>query len=342
MVDIPGRDREPIFEARKIRKTFGPTVALDGVDLDVCRGEITGLIGENGSGKSTLASIAAGIQPANSGQMFFLGKPHKPDTMIEGAQAGIGMIVQEMGTVPGITVAENIFVGEENKFKQFGLISRRRMNRAAREALQAIGFDVDPTQTIDRLNMQDRKLVELAKTMYRQPYITLLALIILIVLVVLLNFTKFGFDTNSLRGGQAIAVSIGVNEKKNTVICYLIAGALTAAAGIINLSILGSCTPKLGLSSSSYMMNAFLPMFIGTFLAKYSERNIGIMVGSFAQACIISGFAILGLSTSIQLVLNGVIVLVFLVFTSNSYKIVEFQMLKQKRLKAQLTAEKAG
>jgi ribose transport system permease protein len=176
----------------------------------------------------------------------------------------------------------------------------------------------------------------------RQPYITLLALIILIVLVVLLNFTKFGFDTNSLRGGQAIAVSIGVNEKKNTVICYLIAGVLMATAGIINLSILGSCTPKLGLSSSSYMMNAFLPMFIGTFLAKYSERNIGIMVGSFAQACIISGFAILGLSTSLQLVLNGVIVLVFLVFTSNSYKIVEFQMLKQKRLKAQLAADKAG
>jgi len=90
------------------------------------------------------------------------------------------------------------------------------------------------------------------------------------------------------------------------------------------------------------MMNAFLPMFIGTFLAKYSERNIGIMVGSFTQACIISGFAILGLSTSLQLVLNGVIVLVFLVFTSNSYKIVELQMLKQKRLKAQLAADNAG
>ena len=89
-------------------------------------------------------------------------------------------------------------------------------------------------------------------------------------------------------------------------------------------------------------MNAFLPMFIGTFLAKYSERNIGIMVGSFTQACIISGFAILGLSTSLQLVLNGVIVLVFLVFTSNSYKIVELQMLKQKRLKAQLAADNAG
>jgi hypothetical protein len=83
-------------------------------------------------------------------------------------------------------------------------------------------------------------------------------------------------------------------------------------------------------------------MFIGGFLARYSDRNIGIMVGSFVQACIISGFAILGLSTSLQSVLNSLIVLSFLVFTSNSYKIVEFQMMKEKRLKAELALQKGG
>lgn len=175
----------------------------------------------------------------------------------------------------------------------------------------------------------------------QQPYITILAAVILAVLIVLLNFTKFGYDTNSLRGGQAIAVSIGVNEKRNAVICYLIAGALMAVAGVISLSILGSCTPKLGLSSASYMMNAFLPLFIGIFLARYSERNIGILVGSFTQACIISGFAILELSSSLQSVLNGVIVLVFLVVTANSYKLIEMRALKEKRIKAQLAAQGA-
>jgi len=169
MAEITGGNRVLVFEARQICKSFGPTVALDHVDLAVYRGEITGLIGENGSGKSTLSSIAAGMQPPNSGEMFFLGKPHKPNTMIDGAKAGIGMIVQEMGTVPGITVAENIFIGEEDRFKQFGLISKGRMNQAARQALQAIGFDIDPGQPIDRLNMQDRKLVELAKTIYARP-----------------------------------------------------------------------------------------------------------------------------------------------------------------------------
>lgn len=169
----------------------------------------------------------------------------------------------------------------------------------------------------------------------KQPNITILAMIIVFVLVILLNFTKFGFDTNSLRGGQAIAVNIGINEKMNTLICYLIAGVLMAAAGVISLSILGTMSPKLGLGSSSYMMNAFLPLFLGGFLARYSDRNIGIMIGAFVQACIISGFAILGISTSLQSVLNALIVLAFLVFTSNSYKIVEFQMMKEKRLKAQ-------
>jgi ribose transport system permease protein len=201
---------------------------------------------------------------------------------------------------------------------------------------EAIGFLLNEGKGIRIINKPDLLIFA------QQPYISILAIVVLIILVILLNFTKFGFDTNSLRGGQAIAVNIGINEKMNTLICYVLAGALMAAAGVISLSILGSMSPKLGLGSSSYMMNAFLPMFIGGFLAKYSDRNIGIMVGSFTQACIISGFAILGLSTSLQSVLNAAIVLAFLLYTSNSYKIAEFQMMKEKRLKAQMALEKAG
>ena len=91
-------------------------VALDHVSIKIYRGQITGLIGENGSGKSTIASILSGMQPPASGEMFFKGKSHKPSSMIEGAALGIGMIVQEQDTVPGISIAENIFLGSENKF----------------------------------------------------------------------------------------------------------------------------------------------------------------------------------------------------------------------------------
>ena len=165
-----GKEKELLFEARNLTKHFGPTVALNGVDFKVYRGEITGLIGENGSGKSTITSIAAGMQPATSGEMFFEGKPHAPATMIEGAKTGIGMIVQEQGTVSGITIAQNIFLGTEKQFAIGGIVSRKKMNREAKKALDAIGFtDVDPAMYIDALDMQDRKLVEIAKVVYNNP-----------------------------------------------------------------------------------------------------------------------------------------------------------------------------
>ncbi|HIQ99688.1 MAG TPA: sugar ABC transporter ATP-binding protein [Candidatus Scybalocola faecavium] len=159
-----------IFESRGLCKNFGPTVALDHVDFKVYRGQITGLIGENGSGKSTITSIAAGMQPPTSGEMFFNGKPHKPSSMIEGAKLGIGMIVQEQGTISGITVAQNIFLGEEDQFRTMGMISRSKMNSAAKKALEDIGYThADPSALIDTLNFQDRKLVEIAKVVYNKP-----------------------------------------------------------------------------------------------------------------------------------------------------------------------------
>ena len=173
------KDSEILFEAKDICKTFGSTTALNHVDLTVYRGEIRGLIGENGSGKSTISSIAAGMQSATSGEMYLKGQVHKPVTMIEGAKAGIGMIVQEMGTISGITVAQNIFLGNERRFKQLlwkkgfhklGLIDKKAMYAEAKKALENIGFyDCDPAVYIDSLNMQDRKLVEIAKVMYHNP-----------------------------------------------------------------------------------------------------------------------------------------------------------------------------
>ncbi len=163
-------ENEILLQIKGICKYFGPTKALDDVDFEVRRGEIRGLIGENGSGKSTITSIAAGMQPADMGEMLFKGNKHKPWTVIDGARAGIGMIVQEMGTVPGITVAQNIFIGNEEQFRTFGVISARKMNKAAKEALENIGFtDIDPSAYIDTLNLQDRKLVEIAKVMYQKP-----------------------------------------------------------------------------------------------------------------------------------------------------------------------------
>ena len=108
---------EPILQMKNINKKFGHVIALKDVNLDVYPGEIRGLIGENGSGKSTISSIAAGMQKATSGDMYFKGDKWQPANMIDALKGGIGMIVQESGTIAGVTVAENIFLGEINQFK---------------------------------------------------------------------------------------------------------------------------------------------------------------------------------------------------------------------------------
>ena len=95
-----------LAEVKDLCKNFGVTIALSHVDFAVKTGEIRGLIGENGSGKSTVSSIIAGLQPPSSGQMFYKDKPWRPKDVLEAQEAGIGMIVQEAGTIAGISVEE--------------------------------------------------------------------------------------------------------------------------------------------------------------------------------------------------------------------------------------------
>ena len=165
--------KTPILEMKHIRKTFASTVALGDVSFDVYPGEIRGLIGENGSGKSTISSIAAGMQKADSGEMLYHGQPWHPVSMIDALDHGIGMIVQESGTIQGISVAENLFLGEMARFPgKLGTVNRKAMVRKANEALRAIGVtSVTGDMPMGALDFQTRKLVEIAKVVMKDPEI---------------------------------------------------------------------------------------------------------------------------------------------------------------------------
>lgn len=158
-------EKEIIFQANKIRKEFDVTVALKGADFVLRRGEIRGLIGENGSGKSTIMSIAAGMQKATSGDMLYKGRPWDPDSMIDAFNQGISMILQEANTIPGLTVAQNIFAGREKEFTRHGAVSIRKMAKAADELLLKYGITtIHGRDRIDRYNFEERKLVELIRS----------------------------------------------------------------------------------------------------------------------------------------------------------------------------------
>lgn len=164
---------EPILQMKKITKKFGSVTALSEVDLEVYPGEIRGLIGENGSGKSTISSIAAGMQKANSGEMIFKNQVWEPQSMIDALNNGIGMVVQESGTISGITVGESIFLGELDAFtNRFGWVNKKAMFQKATEAMEAIGVtDVTGDTPMSALDFQTRKLVEIAKVVRKNPSI---------------------------------------------------------------------------------------------------------------------------------------------------------------------------
>lgn len=170
--------KEVLVEVKHIEKHFGSTIALSDVNFSIRRGEILGLIGENGSGKSTVTSIIAGIQKADQGEMFYKNELWHPNSMLHALENGVGMIVQENGTVSGITVAENIFLGESTKFKCFstkhrkrwGIVKRKEMFQAAQVALAGIGANhIRPEMMTGALDMQERKLIEIAKVMNKNP-----------------------------------------------------------------------------------------------------------------------------------------------------------------------------
>ena len=108
--------KEPIFTSTNITKRFGQTIALNNVDISIYSGEIRGFIGENGSGKSTMGALMTGIHEVTSGSMYYHGKEWTPSSMINALEGGIGIIVQENGTIPQISVAENMFLGELKNF----------------------------------------------------------------------------------------------------------------------------------------------------------------------------------------------------------------------------------
>ncbi len=176
----------------------------------------------------------------------------------------------------------------------------------------------------------------------KMPGALILIIVVLVILVILWDHSKFGYNRAALASGQKISTDVGINEKKNALICYAIAGALLGLAGVVYISKFGSVSPETGLGSSTYFMTAFLPIFIGGAIAKYSSHPIGVYMGAIAQAILVCGLSKVGASSSMQTVINGIVVMAFLVYTSNSYKLVEARMFKEKLEKARAARSEAA
>jgi len=164
----------PILEMRGITKTFPGVKALDNVNLAVQPGEIHAICGENGAGKSTLMKVLSGVYPhgSYSGDILYEGRSVQFRDIAESEHVGIIIIHQELALVPLLSIAENIFLGNETSW--FGIIDWDRAFARTRELLATVGLDENPETLITNLGVGKQQLVEIAKALSKEVKLLIL------------------------------------------------------------------------------------------------------------------------------------------------------------------------
>lgn len=135
-----------MVEIRDLRKSYGAVEVLKGVNLGFRRGEIHAFLGANGAGKSTLLGCLSGAVAPTSGAIRIGGTDHASLTPRQARDLGIGIIYQHFQVIEGLTVADNIFLG--NEIRRFGIVDTRQQNRIARDYLSRLRLDIDPAMPL--------------------------------------------------------------------------------------------------------------------------------------------------------------------------------------------------
>jgi ribose transport system ATP-binding protein len=153
-----------VLAVKDVVKTFPAVRALDGVTLDIRRGEVHALLGENGAGKSTLMKILAGMFTPDSGSIALDGREVAPKSPLEAKALGIVLIHQELSLVEELTVAENVFLGALPR-RSFGFVDWNALHRQTAEILRRLNCDFAPTSIVGDLSIARKQMVEIARAL---------------------------------------------------------------------------------------------------------------------------------------------------------------------------------
>lgn len=167
-------NRDPLLVMDSITKVFPGVVALDNVNLRVMPKEIHAICGENGAGKSTLMKVLSGVHPKGSyqGEIFYEGEPVAFSSIRDSEAKGIVIIHQELALIPDLSIAENMFMG--NEFKRAGVIDWRRTRMEATRHMAEVGLDEDPDTKIRDIGVGKQQLVEIAKALAKNVKLLIL------------------------------------------------------------------------------------------------------------------------------------------------------------------------
>jgi simple sugar transport system ATP-binding protein/ribose transport system ATP-binding protein len=156
----------PLVEMTNITKEFRSVPALKGVNFSLSLGEIHALVGENGAGKSTLMKIIAGVYPPTSGEIKLQGEPVLISSPAQALKMGVAMVFQETNLVPSLTVAQNLYLGDEKLFNRL-----RGLYIQAQGFLLSLNFNVDPTALVSSLGAAKKQMVEIARAVHHKARI---------------------------------------------------------------------------------------------------------------------------------------------------------------------------
>nr|WP_304216709.1 multiple monosaccharide ABC transporter ATP-binding protein [Fredinandcohnia onubensis] len=165
---------EYILEMRNITKTFPGVKALDNVNLQVKKGEIHALVGENGAGKSTLMKVLSGVYPSGTyeGSIYFEGEECHFKDIKQSEQIGIVIIHQELALSPFLSIAENIFLGNERQSKK--IINWQETFSEAKKLLERVGLKESPNTAVMDIGVGKQQLVEIAKALSKNVKLLIL------------------------------------------------------------------------------------------------------------------------------------------------------------------------
>ena len=153
---------EYIINLKNISKTFGGVKALDGVSLDIKRGEVHALVGENGAGKSTLIKVLAGVHfPDDGAEIYINGERTMIRNPMDAIRKGISVIYQDISLFPNLTVAENICIGNDVVWK--AKLNWPQIKQLAEEAIAKVGANIDTGMLLKDLNLASQQIVAIAR-----------------------------------------------------------------------------------------------------------------------------------------------------------------------------------
>ncbi len=165
---------KPMLEMNGISKSFPGVKALENVSLKAFGGEVTALMGENGAGKSTLMKILSGVYKKDEGKIFIDGEEVEITGIKEAERLGITIIHQELSVLPNLTVAENIFLGNEKFHKFSRKINKKLLKERSRMFLDQIGCKIDADTMVKDINVGEKQMVEIAKALTKNSKIIIM------------------------------------------------------------------------------------------------------------------------------------------------------------------------